>query len=92
MNGAYRTHVLITGFIGQLKGWWDVYLTSEDKEKILNVIKLDADGESILQVAETISNVVATLIFTIAKIFIGDPGIFIDKSLELLNNLNAGIF
>ena len=41
-------HVLITEFTGQLKGWWDEQLTLDEKDKILNAIKLDADGEPIL--------------------------------------------
>ena len=41
-------HVLTTELIGQLKGWWDEQLTLDDKDKILNAIKLDLDGEPIL--------------------------------------------
>lgn len=32
---------------------------------------------------------VATLLFTIAKTFIGNPGTFKEKSLEILNNLKC---
>ena len=27
------THVLVAGFTGQLKGWWDTHLSEEDKQK-----------------------------------------------------------
>ena len=81
------THVLITGFTEQLKGWWYEHLTTEDKDNILNANKIDVNSEPILQDGDTILDAVATLIFTIAKIFTGDPKIFKKKSLEFLNNL-----
>ena len=31
--------MVIAGFIGQLKGWWDNYLTIENQNEILNTIK-----------------------------------------------------
>ena len=86
MPTAYRTS---HDFTGQLKGWWDEYLTTEDKDNILNAVKIDVNGEPILQDGDTISDVVAILIFTIAKTFVGDLGIFREKSSELLNNLKC---
>ncbi|PWA42367.1 reverse transcriptase domain, Zinc finger, CCHC-type, Aspartic peptidase domain protein [Artemisia annua] len=31
--------ILISGFTGSLKGWWDSYVTPEEKEIILNAKK-----------------------------------------------------
>ena len=50
---------------------------------------MDTNGEPILQDGDTISDAVETLIFTIAKTFVGDPEIFREKLLELLNNLKC---
>ena len=86
MPTAYRTS---HDFTGQLKGWWDEYLTTEDEDNILNAVKIDVNGEPILQDGDTISDVVAILIFTIAKTLVGDLGIFREKSSELLNNLKC---
>jgi len=40
------THVLVAGFTGQLKGWWDTDLTDEDKQNIFQSIHLDPLGNS----------------------------------------------
>ena len=34
-------HLIVTGFIGQLKGWWDHYLNNADRNKISTVVKRD---------------------------------------------------
>ncbi|CAF1929358.1 unnamed protein product [Brassica napus] len=51
---AYRTQIgnedktvaelLIAGFSGQLKGWWDNYLTNQQQTEILDSIKTDEDN------------------------------------------------
>ncbi|CAG7870154.1 unnamed protein product, partial [Brassica rapa] len=51
---AYRTQIgnedktvaelLIAGFSGQLKGWWDNYLTNQQRTEILDSVKTDEDN------------------------------------------------
>ena len=41
-------NIIVYGFSGQLKGWWDDYLTEEDKASIFSAIKTDEQGEPIL--------------------------------------------
>ena len=36
-------HLIVTGFTGQLKGWWDHYLNNDDRNKILTAIKRETD-------------------------------------------------
>ncbi|CAN7139612.1 unnamed protein product, partial [Brassica rapa subsp. narinosa] len=53
-TNAYRTQIgnedktvaelLIAGFSGQLKGWWDNYLTNQQRTEILDSIKTDEDN------------------------------------------------
>jgi hypothetical protein len=81
--------ILVAGFSGQLKGWWDNYLTEGEKHLILTAIKKDSDGIPILNEGESIADAVNTLIFTIAQHFIGDPSLFKDRSGELLSNLKC---
>ncbi|KAH1265369.1 putative Polyprotein CP [Glycine max] len=83
--------ILVAGFSGQLKGWWDNYLTNDGKSKIYSAIKMDLNGKVITNDDnEEIPDAVNTLIFTIAKHFIGDPSLWKDRSAELLSNLKCG--
>ncbi|RDX97411.1 putative Polyprotein CP, partial [Mucuna pruriens] len=83
-------NILVVGFSGQLKGWWDNYLTNDEKTSIYNAIKTDFDGKVIInEDKEEIPDVVNTLIFTIAQHFIGDPSLWKDRSAELLSNLKC---
>ena len=68
------TH-LITGFTGQLKGWWDNALNEEERGFIQN--SLDESGNQ---------NSVHTLIYAITKHFLGDPISFQSYSSEILQN------
>ncbi|KAG4915104.1 hypothetical protein JHK87_052661 [Glycine soja] len=82
--------ILVAGFSGQLKGWWDNYLTNEEKSKIYSAIKTDPNGKVITNDDnEEISYAVNTLIFTIAQHFIGDPSLWNDRSAKLLSNLKC---
>ena len=65
--------ILVAGFSGQLKGWWDNYLSDYEKSKILGVVKTEPDETPISSNREPIRGTVNTLIFTIAQHFIGDP-------------------
>ena len=63
---------LVIGFIGLIKGWWDHYLSQNDREYILNAKKIiiKEEGTSIQTYEEDVVNI---LIFAITKHFIGDP-------------------
>jgi len=39
--------ILVVGFSGQLKGWWDSYLTNEEKLKIYRAVKTNLNGKFI---------------------------------------------
>ena len=40
-DDATIIHVLVVGFTGQLKGWWDEHFTNLEKSEILDVLKID---------------------------------------------------
>nr|KYP64940.1 polyprotein [Cajanus cajan] len=69
--------IIVQGFTGQLKGWWDNFWTPADKESILNAVKPETGEE----------DAVATLIYTIIQHFIGDPNTFKDRAASQLANL-----
>ncbi|XP_052297042.1 uncharacterized protein LOC127902245 [Citrus sinensis] len=82
--------ILIVGFMGQLKGWWDHLLTKQQQSDILDSIQTDENGVPILgEFNSPIQDVVATLILTISLHFIGDPSHLRDKNAELLHNLRC---
>ncbi|KAH1197657.1 hypothetical protein GmHk_18G051390 [Glycine max] len=80
--------ILVAGF----SGWWDNYLTNDEKSRIYSTIKKDLNAKFITNDGnERISDAVNTLIFTIAQHFIGDPSLWKDRSVELLSNLKCRI-
>jgi hypothetical protein len=82
--------LLIAGFSGQLKGWWDYHLTEIDHLHILNSIQTYEDQTPILDPSgNTIQDDVSTLILTISLHFVGDPSHLKDKNAELLSNLRC---
>ncbi|KAH9667483.1 protein LOW PSII ACCUMULATION 3 [Citrus sinensis] len=84
------SEILIAGFTGQLKGWWDHLLTNRQQLDILNSIQTDENGAPILdEFNNPIQDAVATLILTISLHFIGDPSHLRDKNAELLHNLRC---
>ena len=100
VSNAYKTQssssdhaiaqLLVAGFTGQLKGWWDYHLTIDDQQKILNAVKTDVDGIPIkTETGQDIQDAVSTLVFSISKHFIGDHSSVKDRSLELLSNLKC---
>ncbi|GAV62239.1 LOW QUALITY PROTEIN: hypothetical protein CFOL_v3_05763, partial [Cephalotus follicularis] len=69
---------LLVDFTGQLKGWWD------------NSIQTDEIDEPILDLNnEPIEDSVATLIYNITKYFIGDPTYLNDRTADQLSNLRC---
>ncbi|ESQ30993.1 hypothetical protein EUTSA_v10012124mg [Eutrema salsugineum] len=82
--------LLIAGFSGQLKGWWDNYLNNQQHSEILDVIKTDEDNVPILDNFETPQqDAVATLVIAITLHFIGDPSEPRDMNAELLSNIKC---
>ncbi|XP_059277571.1 uncharacterized protein LOC132031623 [Lycium ferocissimum] len=85
--------LIISGFTGILKNWWDNYLTEDNRAHIINaaIIRnvLKVQGETQVVIEETTRRCLTTLISDIAKHFIGEPKLFRDRSLELLNNLKC---
>ena len=43
-----KAEILVAGFTGQLKGWWDHLLTKQQQLDILNSIQVDKDRTLIL--------------------------------------------
>ena len=41
-------HLIVTGFTGQLKSWWDHYLNNDDRNGILTAVKRETDGSVIM--------------------------------------------
>ncbi|GAB2265362.1 hypothetical protein Dimus_037813 [Dionaea muscipula] len=89
-SNAYKMHhnkdpnicrTIVCGFSGQLKGWWETYLTEEQRRQILFAVKQENDAE--------VSNAYPTLIYAIMKHFIGEPSLFGNRALEILNNLRC---
>nr|KYP47809.1 Enzymatic polyprotein [Cajanus cajan] len=78
---AQTVKLLIARFTGSLKGWWDNYLTQEQRNYILNIVKVE---EGI-----TIPLMVETLIISIIQSFMGDSNIFDNKTNTLLHNLRC---
>ena len=99
-SSAYKTQtgtsdrsvaeLVIAGFSGQLKGWWDYHLTVQQQTDILYAIKKDEEGLPILDsLGNTTQDSVSTLILTIALHFIGDSSHLKDKNADLLSNLKC---
>ncbi|KAH9658596.1 hypothetical protein KPL70_023551 [Citrus sinensis] len=83
------SEILIAGFTGQLKGWWDHLLTNQQQLDILNSIQVDENGVPIFdEFNNPIQDAVATLILTISLHFIGDPSHLRDKNAEMNKKLH----
>ncbi|KAK2971278.1 hypothetical protein RJ640_001304 [Escallonia rubra] len=63
---AVIARYLIAGFTGQLRGWWDFYLTPTDQNNILNFIKIEPNGNPILINEQPLSDAVTTLVTAIS--------------------------
>ncbi|GAV88916.1 LOW QUALITY PROTEIN: MP domain-containing protein, partial [Cephalotus follicularis] len=83
-------NILIAGFTGQIKGWWDNVLTTQQQTKILEAIQVNELKEPILNNDnETIEHAVSTLIYNIANYFVGDPTYLKDMTADQLSNLRC---
>ncbi|KAG8650611.1 hypothetical protein MANES_07G056008v8 [Manihot esculenta] len=72
---------LISGFSGQLKGWWDFSVSNEGKAQIFNMNKQEGERQ--------VPDVVNTLLYTIGLHFIGSVSMFTDGAQEQLINLRC---
>ena len=65
-------NLLVTGFSGTLRGWWDSYITEESKESIKHAVKKNDEGLPIFyeSIGCGIPDGVNTLIYTILKHFV----------------------
>lgn len=88
-NNALSTiKLLIQGFTGSLKGWWDNNLREIDRQTILTFLKQEVrNNEQGEPETIQIDQQVEALIFSISQAFVGDANVFADRSLEILNNL-----
>ena len=82
-------HLIVTGFTGQLKGWWDHYLNNDDINQILITVKRELDGSIIMIDKQPSQDAINTLIFTITKHFVGDPNQYKERASDVLINLRC---
>ena len=81
---------LVAGFTGTLRNWCDNYLTNQNRADILDsvtnksVVKIGGQTSTSM---EALEDATTTLIYSIAKYFVGEQRIFQDTSLDILNNL-----
>ena len=78
-SNFHAAGALVIGFTSLLKGWWDHYLSQNDREYILNAKKtiIKEEETSVQSYKEDIVN---TLIFAITKHFVRDPVYFLRKN------------
>ena len=70
--------LILAGFTGTLKFWWENFLT--DKERFYVSKSINDDGEQ---------DAVIRLMYAITKHFIGDPKFFDENNSEILQNLRC---
>ena len=76
--------ILVLGFTGMLKNWWDNDLPESHKHHILRATKktrkVKVEGTNQVEYDQEEGDAVATLIYAITKNFVGDPTSFQEKS------------
>uniref|UniRef100_A0A7N0V3H1 CCHC-type domain-containing protein n=1 Tax=Kalanchoe fedtschenkoi TaxID=63787 RepID=A0A7N0V3H1_KALFE len=80
-NDFNITNMIVAGFTGQLKGWWDNYLTPLNKEEILTTVKQENN--------QIVENAVYTLMITILEHFTGRFSDNSENLRTLLQNLRC---
>ena len=73
--------MIVAGFTGQLKGWWDNYLSQQDKDSIINTVKQENNN--------LVENAVYTLAVNIIEHFTGRFSDNSDTIRTLLQNLRC---
>nr|XP_016469924.1 PREDICTED: uncharacterized protein LOC107792247 [Nicotiana tabacum] len=67
-----QTNTPYSGFTGQLRGWWDNYLSVEEKVVVINVIATDEGVDNLgMALVKNREDVVYTLVLTILEHFNG---------------------
>ena len=84
-------NLLVTGFSGTLRGWWDSYITEESREFIKHAVKKNDEGLPIFDesIGRGIPDGVNTLIYIILKHFVGIPSNISSRVFDYLNNLSC---
>ena len=72
------TQLLIAGFNGTLKLWWENYLDEKERFHVAKSINTEGEQDSVIK-----------LIYAITKHFIGDPTFFGEKTSHILQNLRC---
>ena len=80
-NDKSVANMIIAGFTGQLKGWWDNYLITQDKQTLLNTVKTENGVET--------PNAVYTLVVNIIEHFTGRWSDNSENIRTLLNGLKC---
>ena len=81
---------IVVGFTRLLKGWWENYLTFDDRNSILKAYRINKNNEVVKnEDGQDTEDAMATLIYSISKHFIEDPAKIKDKTADLLTNLNC---
>ena len=70
--------LLLTGFTGTLKFWWENFLTEKESFYVSNSINDEGEQDAVLK-----------LVYAITKHFIGDPNVFAERNYEVLQNLRC---
>ena len=73
-------HLILAGFTGTLKFWWENFLTDKERFYVYKSVNDDGDQDEVLR-----------LMYAITKHFIGDPKAFKEKNSEILQNLKCRI-
>ncbi|XP_047258260.1 uncharacterized protein LOC124890468, partial [Capsicum annuum] len=81
-NNKGIAKMIMAGFISQLKGWWDNYLTKDHKTKIIQSVVKTKDGQEVM-------NAVYTLIINIIEHFSGRWSDNSESSRTMLQNLRC---
>ena len=90
-NSDRTTAIWITsGFVGQLRGWWDFYLNEEQRKEILGhlkMVKTEASTSTIIPTGE--EDAVYTLTLAILQHFVGTTVPIAENIRTLLQNLRC---
>ena len=91
LNHPEIVDLLVTGFSGTLRGWWDSYRTDDSRESIKTIVKKNDEGFPIFyeSIGRGIPDGVNTLIYTILKHFVGTPSNISSQIFDYLNNLRC---
>ena len=70
--------LLLAGFNGSLKFWWDNYLTEKERFHVSKSTNEEGKQDAVIR-----------LVYAITKHFIGDPNTFGERTSEILQNLRC---